>query len=86
VGLNSNSQVKHVLIEGHTDNVGDRRTNQRLSEERAASVKQALINRHVDEARLKTRGFGETRPIKPNKSAAGRANNRRVDFVIQEGR
>ena len=65
-GLNANPQVKHVQIEGYTDNVGDPRVNQRLSEERAASVKDALERRHVDGDRLVTRGFGETHPIAPN--------------------
>jgi OOP family OmpA-OmpF porin len=84
--LNANPGVGGILIEGHTDNVGDARFNQRLSEERAAAVREALIQRGVDGNRLHTRGFGETRPIAPNKSPAGRAKNRRVDFVIQGGR
>ena len=49
------------------------------------AVREALIQRGVDRDRLRTRGFGETRPIAPNKSPAGRAKNRRVDFVIQGG-
>ena len=85
-GLNANTQVKHIQIEGYTDNVGDRRINQRLSEERAASVKDALERRHVDGDRLVTRGFGETHPLAPNDSPAGRAKNRRVEFVIKEGK
>ncbi len=80
--LNANPQVKHIQIQGHTDNRGDRATNQRLSEARAASVKDALEKRHVDGERLETRGYGEMRPIAPNKAAAGRAKNRRVEFVI----
>ena len=58
--------------------------NQRLSEERAASVKEALEKRGVDGDRLSTRGYGESKPIAPNKSAAGRAKNRRVEFIIAE--
>ena len=84
--LNANPGVGAIVIEGHTDNVGDARFNQRLSEERAAAVREALIHRSVDGDRLRTRGFGETRPLAPNKSPAGRAKNRRVDFIIQGGR
>ncbi|HEX7843126.1 MAG TPA: OmpA family protein [Kofleriaceae bacterium] len=84
--LIANPGVGNVLVEGHTDNVGDARFNQRLSEERAAAVREALIKRGVSGNRLTTRGFGETRPIAPNKSAAGRAKNRRVDFIITGGR
>jgi outer membrane protein OmpA-like peptidoglycan-associated protein len=83
--LNANPDVKVVVIEGHTDNKGGRAINQRLSEERAAAVKEALVKRGVDGDRLRTRGYGETRPLAPNKSPAGRAKNRRVDFVIPGG-
>jgi outer membrane protein OmpA-like peptidoglycan-associated protein len=84
--LVANPGVGHVLVEGHTDNVGDRRFNQRLSEDRAVAVREALIKRGVDGDRLATRGFGETRPIAPNKSPAGRTKNRRVEFIITGGR
>jgi len=56
-----------------------------LSEERAVAVKNALEKRGVDGGRLEARGFGETRPIRPNKSPGGRQRNRRVEFVIVEG-
>jgi len=83
--LNANPQVKRIRIEGHTDNVGPAAANQRLSEERAVAVKNALEKRGVDGGRLEARGFGETRPIRPNKSPGGRQRNRRVEFVIVEG-
>ena len=83
--LNANPQVKKIRIEGHTDNVGPAAANQRLSEERAVAVKNALEKRGVDGGRLDARGFGETRPIRPNKSPGGRQRNRRVEFVIVEG-
>ena len=85
-GLNANPGVKHIQIEGHTDNVGDRGINQRLSEQRAAAVKEALERRKVDGDRLVTRGFGETKPIAPNDAPGGRQKNRRVEFVIMEGK
>jgi outer membrane protein OmpA-like peptidoglycan-associated protein len=84
--LNANPGVGSVRVEGHTDNVGDARFNQRLSEERAAAVREALIHRGVDSDRLTPRGYGETRPIAPNKSPAGRAKNRRVEFILTGGR
>jgi outer membrane protein OmpA-like peptidoglycan-associated protein len=83
--LNANRSIG-VRIEGYTDNVGDPGFNQRLSEERAGSVREALIKRGVDGDRLTTRGFGEDRPIAPNQSPGGRARNRRVEFIITEGR
>jgi OmpA-OmpF porin, OOP family len=83
--LKANPQVEHVRIEGHTDNVGGTRLNQKLSEERADAVKEALVKRGVDGDRLTTRGLGESRPLAPNKTAAGRAKNRRVEFFIAGG-
>ncbi len=83
--LNANPDVKRVVIEGHTDDVGGTALNQRLSQERAEAVKNALVKRGVDGDRLTPRGFGESGPLAPNTSAAGRAKNRRVDFVIPEG-
>ena len=84
--LKANPDVGTLRIDGYTDNVGDPRFNQRLSEERAAAVRAALIKRGVDGDRLTTRGFGETHPLAPNKSPGGRANNRRVEFIILGGR
>ena len=81
----ANPDVGAIRIEGHTDNVGDPRFNQKLSEDRAGAVREALIKRGVDGDRLTTRGHGETHPLAPNKSAAGRAKNRRVEFIITGG-
>jgi outer membrane protein OmpA-like peptidoglycan-associated protein len=69
-----------VLIEGHTDNVGDAESNQRLSEARAAAVRAALVQRGLPPDRLETAGHGATKPLADNDSAAGRAANRRIDF------
>jgi outer membrane protein OmpA-like peptidoglycan-associated protein len=82
--LDANPQVKKLRIEGHTDNVGSPAINQKLSEERAASVKKELTKRGVSGDRLDTRGYGETKPIAPNASPGGRQKNRRVEFVIVE--
>ena len=68
-------------IEGHTDNQGSKAINQPLSEKRAAAVKAWFVGKGVEEARLKTKGFGDTKPIDTNNTPEGRANNRRVEFV-----
>ena len=73
-----------VLIEGHTDNVGSAASNLALSEGRAAAVKAALVGEFgVDGGRITTKGLGDTKPSVPNASAAGRAQNRRVEIVKQ---
>jgi outer membrane protein OmpA-like peptidoglycan-associated protein len=82
--LNTNTQVKRVRIEGFTDNTGDAGVNLKLSEQRAGSVRAALEHRGVDSRRLETKGYGEMRPIAPNRSPGGRQKNRRVEFVISE--
>lgn len=82
--LDANPQVKKIRIEGYTDNVGGRAVNQKLSEQRAEAVKSALVKRGVDGDRLAARGFGEAKPLGPNRSAGGRQKNRRVEFIIVE--
>ena len=73
-----------ILIEGHTDNVGSAASNLSLSDARAAAVKAALVADYgVDGARLTTKGLGDTKPSAPNTTAAGRAQNRRVEVVKQ---
>ncbi len=69
-------------IRGHTDNVGKEETNQKLSEDRAASVREYLIKKGVAPERMKSVGFGETLPVATNSTAAGRAQNRRVEFLV----
>jgi OmpA-OmpF porin, OOP family len=69
-------------VEGHTDDVGGARSNQRLSEQRAKSVVDYLTAKGVDPARIHSAGFGESRPVVPNDSAANRAKNRRIEFKV----
>lgn len=76
--------IRKVSVEGHTDNRGDDAFNLELSDRRAASVVRQLISFGVEAERLEGRGYGETRPIMPNRTAKGRATNRRVDFVITD--
>ena len=71
-----------LIINGHTDNVGKDEANQELSERRAASVRRYLIGKGVAENRMTSNGFGATMPIADNKTKAGRALNRRVEFLV----
>lgn len=82
--LNDHLEIKDLEIQGHTDDVGDAGLNRRLSQARAESIKKALVRRKVAPGRLSAVGHGEARPIAPNRSAAGRAKNRRVEFVVKE--
>lgn len=72
----------NVEISGHTDNVGDDRTNQLLSENRAKSVVDFLVKAGVESTRLKAAGFGSKRPVATNDTEEGRAKNRRTEFEI----
>ncbi len=73
-----------ILIEGHTDNVGSPASNLALSDQRAAAVKAALVaDFALDAGRITTKGLGDTKPSVPNTTAAGRAQNRRVEIVKQ---
>lgn len=76
--------IKRIRIEGHTDNLGGRQFNQKLSEERAAAVAAFLKRAGIEESRLESAGFGDTRPVAPNITAHGREFNRRVEFIILE--
>lgn len=70
-------------IAGHTDNQGAPAANKRLSQARASAVKDALARLGVARGRMGTAGFGETKPIANNRTAAGRAANRRIQFVVR---
>jgi outer membrane protein OmpA-like peptidoglycan-associated protein len=79
--MREHPEIGHIIVEGHTDNVGPPELNLRLSRERADSVRNALVERGVRRERLRTQGFGESHPLAPNRTRAGRAKNRRVEFV-----
>lgn len=72
----------NFAIEGHTDSDGKDAANQTLSENRAAAVKNYLIENGISTSRLTSAGFGETKPIDSNKTKAGKANNRRVEVKL----
>lgn len=71
-------------IEGHTDSRGTDEFNQELSRKRAQSVADYLVSRGVDQSRIQTVGMGESQPVTTNDTPEGRANNRRVEIVIQD--
>lgn len=79
-GLKDNKNVE-IEIRGYTDSQGAASSNQKLSERRANSVMQYLINNGIEAARLRAVGYGENDPIASNKTAEGRAQNRRIEFV-----
>lgn len=83
--LKVNPEIKHVSIEGHTDNRGSDELNEKLSSDRANSVMQYLIDQGgIAASRLSAKGFGPQRPIADNNLNEGRQKNRRVEFHITE--
>ncbi len=71
----------NLIVEGHTDSIGNPEDNLELSRERAEAVVNALIDKDVDSQRLTSQGYGDTRPIADNDTPDGRAKNRRVELV-----
>ncbi len=80
--IKANPQIKRIKVEGHTDWIGSESYNMKLSERRANSVREYLVKKGVDASKLESVGYGKTRPIASNKTAAGRAQNRRVEFNV----
>lgn len=80
--IQDHPEIQKLHIEGHTDNSGSADFNRSLSLRRAESVRRWLVEHDIDAARLEATGFGPNRPIADNTTEAGRAANRRVDFVI----
>jgi outer membrane protein OmpA-like peptidoglycan-associated protein len=76
---------RHILIEGHTDSDGAASYNLELSRLRAESVRSVLVGGGVEPGRVETHGYGVTRPVASNATAAGKAQNRRVEIVLQGG-
>ncbi len=83
VAIMNENPTYRLSIEGHTDDVGKDESNQILSEDRARSVKEYLVGKGVNESRIASAGYGETTPVADNKTAAGRAQNRRVEMTLK---
>ena len=78
------SSLTRVLIDGHTDDVGDDAVNLKLSRDRADAVRQRLIDvERIDGSALVATGYGETRPVASNRTKAGKQQNRRVEFTVE---
>jgi outer membrane protein OmpA-like peptidoglycan-associated protein len=84
--LKDQSDDKKMVVEGHTDSQGTDAINQPLSLSRASAVLDYLVNRGVDATKISAIGMGSTRPILDNRNAENRANNRRVEIIIQPSR
>lgn len=81
VTLLRDNAALQLSVEGHTDNVGNAKANQALSQKRAESVKKFLVGKGIDGKRLGTKGQGDSKPVADNRTEAGRAKNRRVELV-----
>ncbi len=79
--LNKNPKIR-IEVGGHTDNVGGKQYNQQLSEKRAKSVYDYLIQKGIASTRLEFKGYGDAKPIADNSNEQGRAQNRRTEFTI----
>ena len=80
IGLLSQYESASITVEGHASSDGSETYNQKLSEKRAESVKEYLLEKGVADERLSTVGFGESKPVGNNKTARGRADNRRANI------
>jgi OmpA-OmpF porin, OOP family len=68
-----------IEVSGHTDNVGKKKDNKRLSQKRADAVRAYLVSKGIDASRIDTIGYGDERPIAPNDTDQGRQKNRRIE-------
>ena len=71
-----------LAVEGHTDSVGSDESNQKLSQQRADTVRSYLIEQGLQDASVLSMGFGKTSPVAGNDTPAGRQKNRRVEIVV----
>ena len=81
--LKAQDSDRRMVVEGHTDSQGSDRINQPLSLNRASAVRDYLVSRGVDGDKISAVGMGSGRPLLDNKNAENRANNRRVEIIIQ---
>jgi outer membrane protein OmpA-like peptidoglycan-associated protein len=82
--LKAHPEIERVVVEGHSDDLGSRRVNLRVSQGRADAVVQALTERGIARKRLEARGIGPDRPLVPNDSEESRERNRRVELHIEQ--
>ena len=82
--LKEHPEITLLEVQGHTDDRGGKEMNEKLSDDRAKAVMQAMIKRGIDASRMTAKGYGQNVPIGDNKTDKGRQENRRVQFVIKE--
>lgn len=82
--MKKNPKITKLRIEGHTDNRGKARHNEKLSKARADAVMQWLTQHDIEPSRMTTAGFGAKRPLVPNDSEAHRQQNRRTEYYVDE--
>ena len=82
VGKIKGISLEVIIAVGHTDSVGSDAYNQKLSVKRAESVKAYLVTKGIEKNRVYTEGKGEKQPVADNKTAEGRAKNRRVEIEV----
>lgn len=75
-----------VRVEGHTDSIASNDYNQKLSEKRAAAVREWFVGKGIEGTRIAMRGWGESKPVADNATPEGRQRNRRVEVIIEKGR
>ncbi|MBL0194604.1 MAG: OmpA family protein [Myxococcales bacterium] len=84
--IKKNPQIKKLAVEGHASADGDAKLNEKLSDDRAKSVRQYLIDKGgIKGEMLTAKGYGELKPIADNKTPEGKEKNRRVEFTILDG-
>ena len=83
VQIMQESPSMRVVVEGNTDSIGSDAYNMKLSQRRADTVRDYMVQKGISASRIRTAAYGETRPIASNKTAEGRAQNRRVDIVTE---
>jgi outer membrane protein OmpA-like peptidoglycan-associated protein len=79
--LSSNPKMR-IEVGGHTDNIGNDLSNLTLSEQRAKSVMNYLIEKGITATRIEAKGFGKSKPVADNSTEAGRSKNRRTEFKV----
>ncbi len=82
--VNAKKSFKQVRILGYTDNVGKKKSNLKLSENRARAVADILVSFGLDKSKVSAQGMGDSNPISSNKTKEGRQTNRRIEFTVEE--
>lgn len=82
VGKTKGINLEVIIAVGHTDSIGTEEYNQKLSERRAEAVKNYLVSKGIEKNRVYTEGKGEKQPVADNRTAEGRAKNRRVEIEV----